>query len=456
MAAKSWLAFASLFFYSYWDIRYLPLLLGSIFFNYAVGTALREARPDAKKKKILLVFGISCNLLLLCYYKYLNFFIANISHFIELKVNFLKIILPLGISFFTFTQIAFLVDSFKGKVREYKFLNYILFVTYFPHLIAGPIIHHSEMMPQFDRLRNKVINWKNIYMGVFLFSMGLVKKVIIADRLALISASGFDKAHSLTFVEAWATSLSYTSQLYFDFSGYTDMALGLSLMFNIALPINFNSPYKALDIQDFWRRWHITLSRFLKEYIYIPLGGNKKDRGKTYRNILITFFLGGLWHGAGWTFIFWGILNGAAIVIHKMWKKAGLQLNNLLAWVLTFNFVNICWIFFRAKRLTDAEKILNGMAGLRGLRFPQEIANKIPFLKASGLGIVGNWNVAGLGLRNLVLILATVYVVTFCKNSWEIATSSRPTWQTALSMGIFFGVSVLNMNRISEFLYFNF
>ena len=362
VGARGFLVFASLFFYSWWNVAYLPLILGSILFNYVVGNTLSdESKKIRVGKKALLVFGIASNLALLGYFKYSDFFIENFNLITDSAINPLHVILPLGISFFTFTQIAFLVDSYKGEVKEYDFLRYMLFVTYFPHLLAGPIIHHKDMMPQFASRWNMAIRYKNVAAGLFLFSIGLFKKVVIADTFAVWANNGFDTAVTLNMIEAWATSLSYTFQLYFDFSGYTDMAIGASLLFNIKLPINFNSPYKATSIQDFWRRWHITLSTFLKDYIYIPLGGNRKGTFRTSTNLMATFILGGIWHGAGWTFVFWGFLHGVALVINHLWKSIGLKMPMLLAWFITFNFVNIAWVFFRAKEWSDALKVLRAM-----------------------------------------------------------------------------------------------
>lgn len=254
------------------------------------------------------MLGISGNVLLLIYYKYADFLLVNIGEAVGFEVTLLNLVLPLGISFFTFTQIAYLVDAYKGKAREYNIINYVLFVTFYPHLIAGPILHHGEMMPQFDRIRSKLWDWGNAASGVFIFCIGLFKKVVIADSVAIYANAGFDTASG--FVDSWIAALSYTFQLYFDFSGYTDMAIGAALLFNIRLPQNFNSPYKALNIQDFWRRWHMTLSRFLRDYIYIPLGGNRRGEMIMLRNLMLTFLIGGLWHGAGWTFLFWGLLHG--------------------------------------------------------------------------------------------------------------------------------------------------
>jgi len=316
-ASKAWLVVTSLFFYSWWNVAYLPLILVSMLFNYVVGSSLSEGGQSKKRppRKLILTFGIISNVALLAYFKYADFLIENLNYIPDVQVDALNLALPLAISFFTFQQIAYLVDSYKLETKEYDFLNYAVFVSFFPQLIAGPIVHHKEMMPQFDNNRSKIINYQNVLMGLFIFSIGLFKKVVIADSLAVWVSSGFDVATTLNFFEAWAVSLSYTFQLYFDFSGYVDMAIGLGLLFNIKLPINFNSPYKATNIQDFWRRWHMTLSRFLRDYVYIPLGGNRVGPFRVYFNLLATFVIGGIWHGAGWTFIFWGFLHGMALVI---------------------------------------------------------------------------------------------------------------------------------------------
>lgn len=371
----------SLLFYSWWNIIYLPLILLSMVFNYVIGTSLTKDEEHKKvSKKQLLTIGIIGNVGLLGYFKYADFIISNVNFVVGSDIPLLRLALPLAISFFTFQQIAYLVDSYRGETKEYDFLNYGVFVTFFPQLIAGPIVHHKEMMPQFANVRNKVINYKNIALGLFIFSLGLFKKVVIADTFAVWATNGFDKAEVLTFFEAWATSLSYTFQLYFDFSGYTDMAIGAALLFNIKLPINFNSPYKATNIQDFWRRWHITLSRFLRDYIYIPLGGNRKGNFRTYNNLMATFVIGGLWHGAGWAFVLWGFLHGFALVVHRIWNSLGFRLNTVVGWIITFNFVNMAWVFFRAKEWDDAIKVLKGMFGFTDIVISKQFANMFNYL----------------------------------------------------------------------------
>ncbi len=454
--AKGFLVFASLFFYSWWNIAYLPLILSSMLFNYVVGNSLNENFKKTKvTKKTLLIFGIISNISLLGYFKYSDFFIENFNLLSDSSISLLHLALPLAISFFTFQQIAYLVDSYRGETKEYDFLNYALFVTFFPQLIAGPIVHHAEMMPQFASRWNLAKNYKNIATGLFIFSIGLFKKVAIADTFAVWASNGFDHASSLNMLEAWATSLSYTFQLYFDFSGYTDMAIGAALLFNIRLPINFNSPYKAASIPDFWRRWHSTLSRFLKDYIYIPLGGNRKGTVRTYNNLLATFILGGIWHGAGWTFVFWGFLHGMALVINHMWKFLGIKLPTVFAWFITFNFVNITWVFFRAKEWDDAVKVLNGMF-FGDFIISHKLLEKAQFLSLLNLK-VGAWlpNISGDQFTYTFLFMA-LFLVLFAKNSTYYMYHFYPSKKLLLISTLSITVVALMFNKISEFLYFNF
>ncbi|WP_027091276.1 MBOAT family O-acyltransferase [Cohnella thermotolerans] len=433
VAAKTWLAIASLFFYGYWNIKYVPLILASIVFNYLMGRWLAAwSDRSVRQRRTVLIAGLTVDVLLLGYYKYANFFLQTLGDLDGHHYSLLQIVLPLGISFFTFTQIAFLVDAYKGKAKEFNFISYTLFVTFFPHLIAGPILHHSEMMPQFDRLRNKIWNWPNAARGIFLLCVGLFKKVVIADTFAIHANYGFDKATA--FTDSWIAALSYTFQLYFDFSGYTDMAIGIALLFNIRLPQNFNSPYKALSITDFWRRWHMTLSRFLRDYIYIPLGGNRRGFAIANRNLIITFLIGGLWHGAGWTFILWGALHGVGQAIQRVWTRRGHPLPKWLAWLVTFLFINITWVFFRADDWKQAFRLIKGMVGMNGI----------------GLGLLGDY------VAPILLIVVFLPFVLIFKNSSEQEARLKPNWKVALGCAVMFVVSLLYLNRISTFLYFNF
>lgn len=455
-AGKSFLVFASLFFYSWWNIVYLPLILVSMLVNYTIGQELashtQKNRSYSPKK--LLTIGIFFNLALLGYFKYSDFFIINLNRLLHEHISLLHLALPLAISFYTFQQIAYLVDSYKGETKEYDFLHYALFVTFFPQLIAGPIVHHAEMMPQFAKMKNKVKNYHNIALGLFIFSMGLFKKVVIADTFAIWATKGFDIAHELNMLEAWAASLSYTFQIYFDFSGYTDMAIGAALLFNIKLPMNFFSPYKATSIQDFWRRWHITLSRFLRDYLYIPLGGNRKGEIRTYSNLFITFLLGGIWHGAGWTFVLWGMLHGVASVIHKMWQKLGFKMNIALAWFITFIFIDITWVFFRANSFDSAMKVLHGMF-MGPLILPVSLTNYFKPLEELGVKL-GHWSKLYQGDTYLGLwLIAAFIVVLFFANSMEMMKRFK-TNLFYMMLTLFFFSAIFMLYRKSEFIYFNF
>jgi len=458
--SQGFLVCSSLFFYSWWNIIYLPIITASILFNYILGKSLSNTEQNKSNyklpKKPLLIFGIACNLALLGYFKYSDFFIQNINYFTSSNIPTLNLALPLAISFFTFQQISYLVDSYKQEIKEYDFLNYSLFVTFFPQLIAGPIVHHKEMMSQFANLKNKIKNYKNIAMGIFIFSIGLFKKVVVADTFAKWANTGFDVADTLSLFEAWATSLSYTFQLYFDFSGYTDMAIGLALLFNIKLPINFNSPYKALNIQDFWRRWHITLSRFLRDYVYIPLGGNKKGELRTYTNLMATFLLGGIWHGAGWTFVFWGFLHGMALVIHRAWSKLGFKIWSWVAWLITFNFINISWVFFRAKEWDDAVKVLGSMFSLSNIVLPRLLQSKLAFLKEYNISFGGFIDAIGGDYFTPIWLVFAFGGVLICKNSFQLLERFKPTNITIFFVSGIFVYSIFCMYEVSEFLYFNF
>lgn len=362
-AAKLFLILASVCFYSYWDINNLPILLTSIAVNYCFGRWL-----TANRSKKVLTAGIAFNLLFLAYFKYTNFIIENFNYFLHFNLELQNIVLPLGISFFTFTQTAYLVDVYRNETKAYSKSDYLLFVTIFPHLIAGPILYHRDMIPQFSQAERYKINYKNLTYGILWFTIGLFKKVIIADKLVIYANRIFADTTNLTMLDAWGGSLAYTLQLYFDFSGYSEMAIGLGLMFNYNLPLNFNLPYRATSIIDFWRRWHMTLSAFLKNYLYIPLGGNRT--GHHLRNIMITMFLGGLWHGAGWTFIFWGVLHGIYICINHLWRKTKYVFPQWFNWLLTFNAVNIAWVFFRAESFKDAVNILTAMVDINRFAYP--------------------------------------------------------------------------------------
>ncbi len=331
-------------------------------------------------------------------------------------------------------------------VKEHSFINYCLFVTFFPQLIAGPIVHHKEMMPQFSNNENQRIKYSNLAKGTYIFSLGLFKKIIIADSFAIWANAGFSSTQALTFWDAWGASLSYTFQLYYDFSAYADMAIGCALLFNIRLPINFNSPYKALSIQDFWRRWHITLSHWLRDYLYIPLGGNQKGTQRTYINLMLTFVLGGLWHGAAWTFIIWGSLHGLALMGHRIWQNAGFKLNKATAWLLTFMFINITWVFFRADDLETALNIIHAMFGGYGYQFTDILLTN-PNLLRSGQPYI------------IVFLFIFAGVAFYGKNTQQLAAIKQTYTRRDIAL-----VTIMLLLAITyeigtagtQFLYFNF
>lgn len=456
------LLLASVSFYSYWNINFLPLLLGSIVVNYWVGhwiSGEKEAKNN-RRAKIALITGLVFNLSLLSFFKYFDFFAQNIALLIGADYTPLGITLPIGISFFTFTQIAYLVDCHAAKVREYKAENYGLFVTYFPHLIAGPILHHKDMMPQFDRAESHVFSRGRLVVGTLFFVIGLFKKVILADGMARFVAPVFDINHAgLTVLEAWCGSLAYTFQLYFDFSAYCDMAYGLSYMFGIILPINFNSPYKARSIIDFWRRWHITLSTFLRDYLYIPLGGNRLGNARRYANLMTTMILGGLWHGASWTFIIWGILHGIYLVInhaiqHLLGEKKHVAIT-FLGWLLTFLAVVVSWVFFRATSIEISLDVLRAM--MVGT-----------FSSASSDSLLGVNRIMEIN-ECVIWIIASATIAFFLPNAYGmLGKGILHTQEQRLNGGIggvvlgfafvitFILLTISETRGVSEFLYFNF
>ncbi len=405
--ALSFLFLSSLFYYAYWNPKYLYIILVSIIFNYSIGYAIEQTK---KYKKLVFLFGIIANISVLIYFKYTNFLLSNFYNFSGSEFTALDIVMPIGISFFTFQQIAYLSDLYKGVATQSGkgFLDYCLFVCFFPQLVAGPIVHHKEMMPQFAMPENTKIKWENIYWGLVLFAIGLTKKVVIADTLSPFVHHSFDVVEKLSFLGALVGSLAYTFQLYFDFSGYSDMAIGAALFFNIKLPFNFNSPYKATNIQDFWKRWHITLSRWLREYVYIPLGGNRRGNGMTLVNLFLTFLIGGIWHGAAWTFVVWGVLHGIAIAAHRVWNKAGLVMFKSVAIILTFIFVNFAWIFFRAINFDRVQLFLDGFMMKNGFYFIDGFTESISELQ-------------------IIIFVIAIVIVFLMKNSKEIYDKGKPS-----------------------------
>lgn len=482
-----WLALCSIFFYAWWDYRYILLLGASIIGNYTAGRwiASHSGTPSAKR---ILAAAIGSNLALLGYYKYADFFVLSINSLTGSTIPLLNIVLPIGISFFTFTQIAFLVDAYQGKAREFRFTYYVLFVTYFPHLIAGPVLHHKEMMPQFDIDRNYRPRLANFQIGLVIFIVGLGKKVLIADSLAGYAAPVFAPGSTPGLFTAWGGVLAYSFQLYFDFSGYSDMAIGLSRMFGVKLPLNFNSPYKAVDITEFWRRWHMTLSRFLRDYLYIPLGGNRQGPWRRQVNLAVTMLLGGLWHGAGWNFVIWGGLHGLFLVANHGWRDfksrigwpEGGTIATILGVLLTFSCVNIAWVFFRAPDLDTALKVLGGLFGAHGAAVPAAILARLEVFQpiASALHIGTFLGGGGQFVGNYLWVTAAAFITFAFPNTQELlrryapalrdprqserpayalfALRWKPVTSWAMAIGLLGAAGLLSLTRPSEFLYFQF
>jgi alginate O-acetyltransferase complex protein AlgI len=465
-AARWWLVLASLFFYGWWDPANLPLLLFSMTFNFAFGLVIARERTGGRLRAATVVttIGIVSNLLLLGYFKYAAF-LASIFTGASYQPSTHTI--PLGISFFTFTQIAYLADTLAGKARERDPMSYVLFVTWFPHLIAGPLLHHREMMDQFRASLRDSVRSAMIASGATLFAFGLFKKVVLADSVGAYiadtnAASAFVKAANgidVGLFEAWTAALAYTCQIYFDFSGYSDMALGLSALFGIKLPVNFNSPYKATNISDFWRRWHITLARFLREYVYIPLGGNRR---RHFFNLFLTMVIGGIWHGAGWTFVAWGAWHGIALVTHRAWRKlrgenrAPTRAGRFAGWAITFLVVVIGWVFFRSASLSAAVAILAGMAGMKGLVVASAVSQP---LAPAWLWIVPLLSIAWL-LPNTQEIMrrAPVWleIAGYYREPAERWLTWRPTLGWSMAASALLVAGVLGLSQPTQFIYFQF
>ncbi len=423
----AWLGICSLLFYAWWDWRYLPLLLLSICFNFGAGHALC-ALPGGRRNAALAA-AVAVNLAVLTWFKY-SFFLFGISPGMPL---------PIGISFFTFTQIAFLVDCWRGIAREPRFAPYLLFVSYFPHLVAGPVLHHAEMTPQFRNGRS--LRTEDLAAGLTIFALGLAKKVLVADNLAPLANPLFAGGIAPQMGDAWIGTLAYSMQLYFDFSGYSDMAIGLSRLFGVRLPENFNSPYQARNISEFWRRWHMTLSRFLRDYLYIPLGGNRGSQWRRWRNLMITMVLGGAWHGAGWSFLAWGALHGMYLVLHQRFGGG-----KAVWWAgpMTFMAVMLAWVPFRAPDLGSAIHIWAGLAGWHGLGLPRALGGPgLQWISAGGIGIP---------------LLLGASCAAWCAPNTSVLFARY--WDGGLrqagTVAALLLACVFSMNRPTEFLYFQF
>lgn len=451
-----WLVLASFAFYAFWIPAYTVLLAGLLVANYGLGRWVARTRSNG-----VLALAVGLNLSVLAYYKYAGFFLQQLPSAWTEPFASLKILLPLGISFFIFQKIAYLVDMKRGVAVRHGFLDYCLFVTFFPQLIAGPIVHPGEVLPQFTK-RHLRLTARNLGIGLGLFSLGLFKKIVLADRLGLIATPVFDAAaqeQTMGALDAWSGALAYGLQIYFDFSGYSDMAVGLGRMFGVRLPVNFNSPYQACSMIAFWRRWHMTLSRFLRDYLYFPLGGNRKGPIRQQLNLFVVMLLGGLWHGAGWTFILWGGLHGIYLAVNHLWLAwrspalAARLWMRLVSWLLTFLAVTVAWTLFRAADLASALHVYAGMLGVNGFNLSSPITN------ASAVPLL---------FGGLAIALVLPNSLRWISRARPVIDPSRldqrphwfPAWRPSLVWGVLLGFvfacSTIMMGSSSEFLYFQF
>lgn len=469
MPAKIWLIGMSLWFYAYFNVYYLPILVGSILVNYGLYLLLQRG----SLRKTLYVTGLVLNIGVLFYYKYFDFFLENLNVLFREDFVLRGIVLPLGISFFTFQQIGFLTDAYRGEIKDCSPVDYALFVSFFPQLIAGPIVSADEMLPQFKRLDKLRFDGEKCAKGLYLFALGLGKKVLLADVFALAVNWGYEYYTYLDSSTLICISLFYTVQLYFDFSGYCDMARGLGHMLMIELPVNFDSPYRASNLVEFWKRWHITLSRFLTKYLYFPLGGNRKGRARQYFNIFLVFLVSGVWHGAGWNFVVWGLLHGLGQIMvrlvkpytDKLWKNRGRILQKIIkiaGTMVTFAYVNFAWIFFRAETLGRAVDILriifgesfgkpnrNALHDMASFFNTKEMWFAVRMVNLDRTGL-GQWIVM------LVFAVAAAVLLWVLPNAGKLEEKWKPTWWSGAIVAVIMLWSLVSLSGVSTFLYFNF
>ncbi len=437
---------ASLFFYGFNNPSYLILFVISVIMNYVLALGIQNSGIYVCKKMILMA-GVLSNLGLIGYFKYYNFFISNVNFFLKTDFGLREILLPLGISFFTFQQLTFLISVYRQEERTGGFIEYCLFVSFFPQLVAGPIVIYNEMEPQFVKDKNRFFNIDNFTAGIYLFVIGIFKKAVIADTISVFVDNGF-KISNIGFAAALVTSISYTLQIFFDFSGYSDMAVGIGKMFNYDLPFNFSSPYKAGSITEFWRRWHITLGRALTRCVYIPLGGNRKGIKRTCINLFLVFLVSGVWHGADWTFAIWGMCHGILVVVERVFKKQFLCIPSGIRTVITFLCINFLWVLFRAENLVGALVVYKGLIGLSGMRFEQ-----ISQIAKDGIVNFPDF----INYIYVMGILLLTLIITFkCQNSIDRMHNFIRTRRNALCVAFLFWISVICMSRESIFIYFIF
>jgi len=472
--ASLFLACMSLWFYGYFNVYYLAIILFSIGANYLLSYLLTRIPPDSlhikRWSRAGLFTGIVLNLGILFYFKYYDFFLENMNLAFHTDLTLKHILLPLGISFFTFQQLSFIIDRCLGKSEHYSLINYVTFVTFFPQLIAGPIVLYKEMIPQFEDTSKRNFNASSFSRGIYLFILGLAKKVLLADTFALMANYGFAQTFSLDSISTIAVILSYSFELYFDFSGYSDMAIGLGKMFNIELPMNFNAPYRACSIKEFWQRWHITLSRFFITYVYIPLGGSRKGRARMLLNTFIIFLLSGLWHGAAWTYVAWGAMQGLLVVWdnlgiigvkgHGGKKPARFQIPAWLGWIFTFTLFNMSLFFFRSDGMLGAVQLFKNLFAGNYTGKIYEVAAQLDiseiYVIRQALEIAAPNMVNYVYLIFMILLFVLAFYLIFKPNAYERAMSGELTSRRCWLICILLIWCIISLSQVSTFLYFNF
>ncbi|MDD6306335.1 MAG: MBOAT family protein [Clostridiales bacterium] len=449
----------SLWFYGYFNPSYILIILASILGNYLISMGIERFRSQ----KLLGILGIVFNLSLLFYFKYYDFFVENVNNVFHLNWALKNIVLPLGISFFTFQQISFIADRMMGKAEHYKLVDYMLFVTYFPQLIAGPIVSHRDLVPQFKDERRRHFSYENTLMGIRLFMIGLGKKVLIADELGKVADSGFSSIASLDSVSALVVMLAYTFQIFFDFSGYSDMALGLGYMMNLELPQNFDSPYKSNSVKEFWKRWHITLNAFLTQYVYIPLGGGRVGKAKKIRNTMIVFLLSGIWHGANWTFILWGALHGAVVSLENLTfvEKIRMRLGKKVSWIFTFAFLNLAFVLFRSNSISEASRFYGQLFSFTNNGYLWSLPAAMAGFKNYPLYLITN-HFGGYDASRVmyfIWMLGVFLLAAFLctqRSSLNFVKEKKATAWEMWGFALVLCLCILSFSDISTFLYFNF
>lgn len=442
--AKLWLVLASFYFYSQGAKDFWPFFVGSVFFNYIIGTSLITTE-NKRSRKLLLLIGLAENIALLGYFKYANFFVNNYNIVMKTHHDIGKIVLPIGISFFTFQLIGYLVDCYRGKTKEYSVMDYLLFITFFPQLIVGPIVHHAEMVPQFESDQQSKFNKERFFLGLFIFALGCGKKILLADPLTNYAQIFFADVTSYGMLDTWLSSISYTISYYFDLSAYADMAIGMGYLFNVRIPENFNSPYKARNFRDYWRRWHITLSRFLSDYVYRSIHKKGDSSLKFYFAVMATFFVSGFWHGAGWNFIAWGLINGVFVCMAHFMQRRNWKLPDRLAWFLTFTGVVGARIMFVSNGLRDSFRVYGKL---------------FDFSEFSGMGLsellfeIGKF--ASYNIHTILVLIVGMAIAFFAKNTREITENFTLNYKHAVVIGVLLAIALIQMSIVSDFLYFQF